>query len=587
MMPNEFKKYFVWLVIFIAAPLVLISFQNCAPVHFSGVAEGGGGPITDPEDPNPDPKGVFNLLDQRVQTAYNTPISWNASYTGLRVDQTISLDVTSGKNSLTIQDVGQIQILDAALFKINFIPSIYFRGETQIWLFAHNANKKQVSQAKVTLAVGTNLNLHQPALAMRAGGCITCHAEVHANVITDFGYQSPYYFGQNVSSSFAWNDGTAYGDHEAFFTYPDGSQGIGSWTRLKLFDGYSISNPGKIYIPQAELPKGPQSAIGGGSKLKDYVSHRLSHSTYPASQSAQIIEKKSIYIGAPTKARLLEAFAWSNSDQSKGYKFISDPNGWALSGLNTSYQRPSQNLFKNDTSVVVCEGDLLIDGGLLLNSAKIKTRTGCRLYVTGNVYIYGTIDLVTDSQNDFSLKNIQISSSQAILMGLGSLWKQGSHCEQGQMDSGYWGYYAQRDYWTQGLSPEQKQAYDQGIADSAKYRLSYYWGIPNYNTRNGGDPKAYSEMIYSQMQAQIGQRYDSACEPEKRNVGYQRIILNAPVLHSRYAGVIRGSVIAEFPLMPLGLGDNQSRFRFEFDPVFEKVNVFPMLKEQDFLKVQN
>ncbi|MCX7675487.1 MAG: hypothetical protein N2Z70_06630 [Bdellovibrionaceae bacterium] len=69
-------------------------------------------------------------------------------------------------------------------------------------------------------------------------------------------------------------------------------------------------------------------------------------------------------------------------------------------------------------------------------------------------------------------------------------------------------------------------------------------------------------------------------------MAFQRILLNAPYIHSRYAGGIWGSVIGEFVLMPLGLSSNQSRFRFEFDPVFNHVSVLPLLQDQDFLFVQ-
>jgi hypothetical protein len=136
------------------------------------------------------------------------------------------------------------------------------------------------------------------------------------------------------------------------------------------------------------------------------------------------------------------------------------------------------------------------------------------------------------------------------------------------------------------MTPSEKQQFEENIADSAKYRLRYFWGIPNFFLRFASNPSQFSQNIYSSITSKIPNLMDAACEPEARNVGYERLLLNAPLIHSRYAGGIKGSVISEFALMPLGLSHNQSRFRFEFDPVFSQVDILPMLRDQDFLKVQ-
>ena len=71
---------------------------------------------------------------------------------------------------------------------------------------------------------------------------------------------------------------------------------------------------------------------------------------------------------------------------------------------------------------------------------------------------------------------------------------------------------------------------------------------------------------------------DSTCHDE--NLGFSKILLNAPIIHSRYKGKFKGLVIAEFVLFWQGETD------FEFDPVFREVPVLPMLKEDDYLVVE-
>jgi hypothetical protein len=62
-------------------------------------------------------------------------------------------------------------------------------------------------------------------------------------------------------------------------------------------------------------------------------------------------------------------------------------------------------------------------------------------------------------------------------------------------------------------------------------------------------------------------------------IGFSRLLLNAPIINSRYKGNFKGLVIAEFALFW------QGKTGFEFDPIFKKVPVLPMLKDSDYLVV--
>lgn len=63
-------------------------------------------------------------------------------------------------------------------------------------------------------------------------------------------------------------------------------------------------------------------------------------------------------------------------------------------------------------------------------------------------------------------------------------------------------------------------------------------------------------------------------------IGFSRLLLNAPVINSRYKGRFKGLVVAEYALFW------QGKSSFEFDPIFKEVPVLPLLKDSDYLRVE-
>ena len=54
---------------------------------------------------------------------------------------------------------------------------------------------------------------YEPAVALRASGCLTCHAEIVSNYVTDFGYGSSYFFAHPASKNeVGMFNGHIYGD---------------------------------------------------------------------------------------------------------------------------------------------------------------------------------------------------------------------------------------------------------------------------------------------------------------------------------------------------------------------------------------
>lgn len=580
----------------ILVPLGLAGFQNCAPAAFdtandsvtqtntptsSGTATG---PGTATGTPTPTPGTDLALKDQLIQTQFNVAKDWNADSTGDRTGYVLSLDMAANLNTKTIATGVVVDIIDTTNWKLRVTPQ-NFRGEIKFWLFARRTSDGAVRQAQITIQVGNAVNLLAPALAVRATGCIICHAQVHSNIVTDFGFGNSYYFGGNIPGSatdWGWNHDMAYGDQAAFRTYSDGSTVPGAWGFLRLMS--TLANPLKVYVPTAGNIPSEATTKTGATTLQGYVQHRLSHSFYAESKTGQALATSTVFIGAPTATRLKNVFGYTSNAQKSS--FIADVGGAALSGL----QLINNSYFKN-TSTLVCEGDLLLDAPLHLENLVVQSRNGCRLYVTGSVFIYGPITY-TSTSGAYAKANLQITSAKSVLMGLGSLWKNGAHCEMNVQDSGYWGYYANRAATCAGagFNTAQCNEYTDAILDSAKFRLSYHWGAEGFFFRNDTRAgKVVTQSFYSEMMSTIGQQQDAACRPETRNVAFQRLLLNAPLVQSRYAGGFTGSIIAEVGLMALGLDEGNGsapRFNFHFDPVFQQAEILPMLSEQDFLKVQ-
>jgi hypothetical protein len=193
----------------------------------------------------------------------------------------------------------------------------------------------------------------------------------------------------------------------------------------------------------------------------------------------------------------------------------------------------------------VCDGDLFIRGTLFLNRVTIATKTGCRIYATGPIFLqHGIVYKSLGSSEDQT--NMQLVSSEAILLGVGD-----KSCDPTSKDS------------------------------PLSRRLVSGYAVSTFVTRDAGSksiaPKAFGQSIYDQGK-KIALLEDASCQDD--TVGFSRLLLDAPQVHCRYKGQFKGLVIAEVVLFRLGKGN------FEFDPVFKNVPVLPRLNDSDYLKVE-
>jgi len=384
--------------------------------------------------------------------------------------------------------------------------------------------------------VNAAITRYEPALAVRGAGCITCHAKMHSAFITDFGYGDPFFFG-NASGGIKVGpfNGNIYGDFIA-------EQGKTGWLTAEMHK--------EIIVPQAPLSLDPKDAAGSGlnnqssyrdalqaASLKEYLQSLESQKTNPA----PIVEKDTVFIGAPDIATLETRFGLTPGD-TVDFKYIKNNQSVSpeIEGIELS---ESGNYYTN-TADVICDGDLFVRGTLFLNKPSIRTNTGCRIYTAGPIFLQNTIAFNSMS-NGTDRTNLQLVSAKAVFMGVG-----------------------------------RKKCDPKAESDPLSSRLLLTPALTSIITRSadrdGIQPEAFAQNLYDK--ATLIPLEDSSCHDE--SIGFSRILMNAPIVHSRYNGKFRGLVIAEFALFW------QGKSSYEFDPIFKEVPVLPLLKNEDYLLVE-
>lgn len=507
-----------------------LCFQNCQNVAFSTMdpkpdSDTLASPPPPEPTPTPTPSPTLTETDTLVETSMNTPVEFAVVHSEPLSGVVLNFESATSGGTLA----GRFEPQGADTFKLRYIPAFGFRGQERAVAVVKDS-QGNMQKFNVTITVGNSLKSLQPALAVRGMGCIQCHAQVSSNIITDFGFKNDYYFSVQPGPQW-WNNGGVYGDH------------------ANTFNSISLPAEKAVIVPAAKLPAVVANALNLES-LADYVKSQLALSVDSGTRAAQVVEKSSVYIGAPTEADLAAAFKMAATDRLKYFK--NSETAVALSGL-----KDEGSFFRNE-GVLQCEGDVALRGPLLLDNLRLNSKSGCRLHVMGSVFLFGEIHYETQDPD----RNLQISSSKSISLGLGSAQREGVFCEplsRYALDTRHYG------------------------TSSLVNRYVSFWTIPGSFVRQSPDPAAYGQSIVNEadlIQAKAGLFYDASCRPEGRNISFERILLNAPIVHSRYEGNVSGTIIAEFSVMSLGM------FKFSFDPVFTRVPVFPFLDTALYLDVK-
>lgn len=373
----------------------------------------------------------------------------------------------------------------------------------------------------------------QPALAVRAASCLMCHAQVASNVITDFGAGANYFF--NKGNQFAGFYGDWYDNNLVTGGYSSWStaviQGSVYVPKVNLDHSYPIVD---VLDPQHKLTSMSMATIlqtprtnADGSKLA-----AMSVGISPPSGSVGVIEKNKIYIGAPTDADLT---ALAPNLASVGFTAVTvdgiTPNqSFALNGLQVVQGSNSNYVTNSPSSPFVCAGDVVVNGTLFLVSPQIKTdNNGCRLYVKGSVFIQGAVSYVG---TNLTTANLQITSSRSINMGFNA------------------------------STMSERLA----LSGDRTYLLS------EYQTRSPIDPATRHAAILAEATNLRGMVDAGSTGSASTLNPMNGVLLNAPLVNSRYTGDFKGVVVAEIALFRL------EQFVFSFDTTFQKVPILPALK---------
>lgn len=431
--------------------------------------------------------------------------------------------MNNNKNSLVGKqdNISTIIIIGILLLFLSGLP---------INSFATTTKKQKKSNINATIAK------YEPALAIRGSGCLTCHAKINSTYITDFGFGSSHFFGNPDEGN---KVGPFNGQINGDFTAGGGKT---SWLTAEFQKD--------IIVPQASL----DFDLTGEAEttLKDISAYRealkadslakyLEALEKQKSRPATVIEKKKVFIGAPDTATLEARFGITQGD-AVDFKYIKNNQSSSpdIKGITLSESKE----YYTNTTEIVCDGDLFIRGNLFLNKASIVTNTGCRIYATGPVFLQDKITFKGTDKND-NYANLQLVSSEAIFLGVG-----------------------------------RKKCNTTTNTDPLSLRLLKTPSLPSMYTRTSIRdnilPQALVQKIYNK--ATLIPLEDSTCHDD--SISFSRLLLNAPIVHSRYSGKFKGLVIAEYALFW------QGKCEFEFDPVFKEVPVLSVLKDEDYLMIK-
>lgn len=402
--------------------------------------------------------------------------------------------------------------------------------------------------------------------------CLSCHANITANVITDFGYGDSWYMGGLKSATSFGNVHYTATDWQTLeqiigqVIVPESALVPASYVNQQL---QSHATPYTAAINLSTYLTNPNMQSFTGSYWFSYFGNptpsNLSY-TYkvkPILGETAVSMAPHVYIGAPTVAQI-NAIASPTPVSSIGVQVVGSAS--ALPGLNLATGVNGTHYITNSsTTPIQCSGkDVVVNGTLLLNNAKIYAeKSGCRLYVTGSVFIEGPITYLNSTNTADPTSNLQITSATSINMGVGLT---------GNVMNGSGQVYSTSPLLERLSGDDRNNMFLRGAPNSSAY-TSFVNSIMAEANNIGGAllvdatvaiPNPEQPTMKLPMAA-------SAAKQERTEINFQHILLNAPMIHSRYMGTVNGVVVAETAMFSLG------EFVFNYDPVFENVNVLPVL----------
>lgn len=448
----------------------------------------------------------------------------------------------------------------------------------------------------------------EPVLATRNPACLMCHAQIHGDLITDFGAGSPFVLGTDAIANHPSQPYYSPFQSKHFIWGQDG------------WNGSSVM--GNIYVPDLKIvdsrliaaytdPAAGNPVLNGALKIIDFLKGKY---VFPGSnavvkvlksENSTDIEKpglrgnfysrKSIWIDAPSAEEirsLMQAPGVQIIKNSLGVLLAKNTAADTISGFSIKKSSTTQkNYFTNDV-VTTCKGDIIIEGSVFLNNLILNTDdAGCRLYVTGSVFIQGPIIYPMGGES-----NLQISSASAIMFGMKSMSPRLTQLYTSAIPGGTrtapndLAEVAQNqsiindsmniDNLTNDAGPWFIMMNQAGVpvAVMEDWDTKHWIPLPGYAVP--ANPDSCPEVGMADVKNYPCSRVSSAgyTDPYKfrKVINYEHLLLNAPKIHSRYYGIFKGVIIGEDVLFAV------NNFKFEKDPVMIDVTLLPLLNERIF-----
>lgn len=421
----------------------------------------------------------------------------------------------------------------------------------------------------------------RPVFAVRGMNCVACHGVIGSNIATDFGYGT-----SNFMPSRAFFPSSGSGSIRTAFNDTDVGNNIGGWQSL-------VANGSSVHVPSTVIPASVAKTVFGVDAnttfaqvmqwltVKNSSGVSMVNGITPASGQSQIIQDTSISITYPSESEVIALLPAALQGNTIAVSAI-QPSGSPAPQFSGLAADSSGNFIRNTASTVVCYGDVVVKGPLFLKDLNVQTDiNGCRLYVSSTVFIQGPITYVNGSGG-----NVQITSARAVIMGMSAV-------RMGADPSGN-SIRTNSDNLTTAGGPWPRFA----LSEDIEYN-------PSGDAINGVDPTTFFNNLVLDADA-IGSELLDAGDPSyvanpgagetvvtepntsanaqvggpRISINYSGLLLNAPHIHSRYAGQFQGVIIGDVAMLARNPSSTTLE-AFSYDSTFDSVPaIFPALTTQ-------
>lgn len=379
----------------------------------------------------------------------------------------------------------------------------------------------------------------KPALAVRGAMCLMCHAQVHGDVVTDFGFGNPF-----------------------FLTGERYTMRADAWS--------SAIVTGKLIVPAAS------------TKSNDSSAPTIKQAIQSVGFQSGVSERQEVFIGSPNEEVI------TNLTHLPGSTLLMTE--WDITAFGigpTSFirgllaqQGPLGDFYFTNplNSQLWCEGDIILLGPVHFKNLNLKTSAqGCRIYTKNTVFITGPVSYV----NSPAEANLQISSSRAIFMGIRDVEiRMLANHAAGLRDAPT----AQAETTAASKIYEDRDKIGSALVeDTGPFTVGTCAGR-RAGTWRYAQPNLEIKYLDTQLpvatadlaSCSIGSAAWAGSTPDgmalRKTIDYHGLVLNAPRVHGRYFGTFTGLVIGEDVIFAI------DKFKFQFDPTFDKLTVLPLLK---------